>query len=82
MASITFPPAHKAALINKLKTYFDTQLDYDIGQFECEFLLDFMAKEFGVFYYNQGIEDAQTLMLKNVEDLQDALYALGKPLPF
>ena len=40
----------KSIIIEKLKIYFDRELDFDIGQFDAEFLLDFFAKEVGVLY--------------------------------
>ena len=50
MSDITFSNEEKAILVEKLKAYFERELDQDIGQFECQFLLDFISSEIGAFY--------------------------------
>lgn len=80
MASIEFPASQKAMLVQKLKAYFDSELDQDIGQFECEFFLDFISEEIGAFYYNQGLEDGEAIVLSKMDDIRDAFYALEKPV--
>lgn len=43
--------------------------------------LDFFAKEVGVYYYNQGVQDASKLVNEKLEDLQHNLYEIEQPLP-
>lgn len=69
----------KAELVEKLKAYFRDEMDYDIGQFEAEFLLDFFAKDLGSYYYNQGLQDAAALIDNKLEDIQHHLMELEKP---
>lgn len=80
MADITFSDTQKAMLVQKLKNYFDAELDQDLGQFEAEFLLDFISDEIGAFYYNQGLEDGEAVVLGKMEDIRDGFYALEKPV--
>ena len=61
MSEIKFSRTEKEILTQKLKKYFAEELDQDIGQFDCEFLLDFISSEIGAYYYNKGLSDAQAI---------------------
>lgn len=76
MADIKFSTDEKALLVHKLKDYFDKELDQEIGQFDCEFLLDFISKELGAHYYNKGLSDAQTIVSSKLDDITDAFYEM------
>ena len=41
-----------------LQQYCETELDYELGQFEAQFMLDFIADKIAPHFYNQGIRDA------------------------
>ncbi|MEZ5306385.1 MAG: DUF2164 domain-containing protein [Pyrinomonadaceae bacterium] len=69
----------KADIVEKIKDYFSTELDQDIGQFDAEFLLEFFIKEIGPFFYNQGLFDARAAMQKVVDDVDERLLALELP---
>lgn len=77
---IKFNHEDKALLVQKLQRYFTEELDQDLGRFDAEFLLDFIAKEIGVCFYNQGLYDARAMLEKHVEELGEAIYQLEKPL--
>ena len=66
-------------LVQKIKAYFNKELDQDIGQFECEFFIDFISDEIGPFYYNKGLEDAQVIVHSKMDDIADAFYEMEKP---
>jgi uncharacterized protein (DUF2164 family) len=70
----------KARLVAKIKDYFESELDHDIGGFEAEFLIDFLAQEVGPYLYNQGLSDAHTLLNEKVEELGYQIQELEKPL--
>jgi uncharacterized protein (DUF2164 family) len=70
----------KARLVAKIKDYFESELDHDIGGFEAEFLIDFLAQEIGPYFYNQGLSDAYTLLNEKVEELGYQIQELEKPL--
>jgi uncharacterized protein (DUF2164 family) len=72
----------KNIIVEKMKTYFDQELQQDIGQFDAEFLLDFFAKEVGVFFYNKGIEDAKDIIDDQFQSIDMALMDIEEPEPF
>ena len=76
MSKIEFQAQHKEQLIQKLQKYMSQELDVELGQFDADFLLDFISKEMGNFYYNQGLYDAQTVLADRTESLTDAIYQL------
>ena len=76
MPEIKFSTDEKALLIDKLQTYFTKEMDQDLGQFECEFLLDFISKEMGAYYYNKGLSDAQVIVSSKLDDIADAFYEM------
>lgn len=82
METIQFTPQEKDLLVHKLKTYFETELGQEIGQFDAEFLLEFVSKEIGAYYYNRGLKDAQTIFAERVENITDAIYELEVPTEF
>jgi len=82
MHQIEFTEQEKATLVNKLKEYFNNELDQEIGQFDAEFLLEFMSKEIGVYHYNKGLRDAQDVFKSRVDSITDAIYELEVPTEF
>ena len=82
MSNIQFTKDEKELLVQKLKRYFDQELDFSIGQFDAEFLLDFVSKEIGVYHYNKGLQDAQDIFKSRVESITDAIYELEEPTEF
>ena len=52
------------------------ELEIELGQFDADFLLDFISKEMGSLYYNQGLYDAQIVLTDKMESLTDAIYQL------
>lgn len=82
MSDIKFSNEEKEILVQKLKSYFQKELDHEIGQFESEFFLDFISGEIGAFYYNKGLNDAQAIINGKIEDISDALYEIERPTSF
>ncbi|MNU67855.1 hypothetical protein D3C71_572100 [compost metagenome] len=82
MTIVEFSKDEKAILVRKMQTYFADELQQQIGQFDAEFLLDFISSEIGPYYYNRGLYDAQTALNARVEDLQDSIYQLEKRTEF
>ncbi|UXI03313.1 DUF2164 domain-containing protein [Photobacterium sp. TY1-4] len=79
MPSIEFSNQEKAVLVEKLQRYFDNELDQELGQFDAEFLLDFIAKEIGVYFYNRGLYDAQAVLDHKFDELKDAIEQIEQP---
>ncbi|WP_340680312.1 DUF2164 domain-containing protein [Paraglaciecola sp.] len=78
MGDITFSVAQKDALVQKLQAYMSKELDWELGQFDAEFLLDFISKEMGSTYYNQGLYDAQVVLSERLDSIADVILELEK----
>ena len=76
MATITIPKNKRDELINKFQGYFEQELDMELGQFDGEFLLDFIIKHTGPVFYNQGLADAQTIIERKTQDIADEIYEI------
>jgi len=76
MSNIAFPAQQKEQLIQKLQKYMSAELEIELGQFDADFLLDFISKQMGSHYYNQGLYDAQTVLVDRMDSLTDAIYQL------
>lgn len=80
MAIVEFTQEEKDAIVNQIKLYFSEELDQEIGQFQAEFLLDFFAEKIGGTFYNVGLRDARAVLEGKLQDIDDALYEIEKPI--
>lgn len=78
MSQITFTAEQKLQITEKLQRYMEAELDIELGQFDADFLVDFIAKEMGSIFYNQGLYDAQAVLVDKMDGLTDAIYQLEK----
>lgn len=79
MDDITFNRDETEQLVAKIKRYFASELDQDIGGFEAEFLIEFFAKEIGPYFYNRGLGDAHSLFSEKSEELGYLIQEMEKP---
>jgi len=79
MADIEFTKEEKQQLIKKIRDYFETELNQELGQFDAEFLLDFLSKELGPWFYNRGLYDAQAVMQSRIDAVMESIYEIEKP---
>jgi uncharacterized protein (DUF2164 family) len=70
----------KQDMVARVKSYFEREMQSDIGGFEAEFLIDFFAKELGGYFYNQGLQDAQLLLSEKFDEVYYGLQELEQPL--
>lgn len=82
MTAVKFSNDEKAILVDKIKAYFDRELDQEIKQFDAEFLLDFFSEEVGPYFYNRGLYDAQAILEAKVDSISEAFYEIEKPTEF
>jgi len=68
----------KKVMVSKLQDYLQEELEITLGGFDAEFLLDFLGKEMGSFYYNQGLYDAQAAVSQQVDNMTEAIYLLER----
>ena len=80
MSEITFTKHEKEAIVAKLQSYFTKELDAELGQFDAEFLLDFLSSELGAYYYNRGLSDARRVLEERIQTIDDDLYAIEKEI--
>lgn len=78
MSDIKFTSAEKDIMIEKLQSYFDKELEQELGQFDAEFLLDFVSRELGAYYYNRGLHDARAVFEERIQSIDDDIYAIEK----
>ena len=78
MSNVKLSEQNKTELVDKLQAYFEQELEQELGQFDAEFLLDFIAKEFGKIYYNQGLYDAQAILESRIESVVEAISEIEK----
>ncbi|MBN6102349.1 DUF2164 domain-containing protein [Xanthomonas sp. CFBP 8703] len=69
----------KARIAEQLQRYLREELQQQIGSFEAEFLLDFVAERIGAQFYNRGLQDARAQLATQWDVLDDALYQLEQP---
>ena len=82
MSAIEFSKDEKEILAQKIQSYFREELDQEIGQFDALFLLDFVSEEIGSYFYNRGLYDAQAILEKRIEDVNDSILELEKVTDF
>lgn len=69
----------KARIAEQLQRYLREELQQEVGAFEAQFLLDFVAERIGAQFYNRGLQDARALLAAQLDALDDALYQLEQP---
>ena len=82
MKPVEFDNQEKAILVDKVKQYFENELNQDIGQFDAEFLIDFFSVNIGSYYYNRGLSDAQLAIRTKLDDIESEIESLEKPTDF
>ena len=82
MEKIKFSKEETNIIVRRIQDYFDDELEIEIGQMRAEFLLNFFSEEIGAYHYNRGLNDAQALLLKKVDDFTDGIYVLEQRTEF
>ncbi|MGL3605148.1 DUF2164 domain-containing protein [Rhizobium sp. G187] len=63
----------------KIKAHLSDELALDIGRFEAEGLVEAVAALIGPHFYNEGLRDAQALLARQVDEINDALFEMERP---
>ncbi|OJJ11162.1 hypothetical protein BKI51_14915 [Alphaproteobacteria bacterium AO1-B] len=69
----------RACLNQQIRQYLSDELDTDLGNMEADFLIDFLTKSLGASFYNLGLKDAQALIARKMDDINDELYGMEQP---
>ena len=73
---IAFEKAEREAIVGKIQRYFVDELDSEIGGIPAELLLNFFTEAIGPFYYNRGLNDAQAVFARSLDNVNDEIYGL------
>jgi uncharacterized protein (DUF2164 family) len=76
MKPIKFEKEERAAIVSRIQRYFVDELESEIGAIPAELLLNFFTEQIGPFYYNQGLGDAQAVLGRLVDNINDEIYGL------
>ena len=76
MKPIKFEKDERAAIVGRIQRYFVDELDSEIGAIPAELLLAFFTETIGPFYYNQGLSDAQAVLARVADNINDEIYGL------
>ncbi|ASI95058.1 DUF2164 domain-containing protein [Vibrio rotiferianus] len=68
--------AQKEILAVAIQDYMQDELSVEIGQFDSEFLIDFITEKLAPIYYNKGIEDAKAVIERRMLEMNDELYEI------
>lgn len=68
--------AQKETLASAIQDYMQDELSIEIGQFDSEFLIDFITDKLGAVYYNKGVEDAKAVIERRMLEMSDELYGI------
>ncbi|MDQ1153761.1 DUF2164 domain-containing protein [Brevundimonas sp. SORGH_AS_0993] len=78
MKAIRFSREETAAIAARLRPYFRDELEVDLRDLQAEMLVDFLAREIGVFFYNRALYDAQAVLKAKADDLAEAIAGLER----
>ncbi|MEK4511988.1 DUF2164 domain-containing protein [Paenibacillus sp. FSL K6-2524] len=78
--SIKLAKEQKAEIINNIQAYFEEERSESIGELGADQLIDFMIQELGPHIYNKAIEDSRKLITEKMNQIDDELYTLEKPI--
>ena len=76
MKPIKFEKDERTAIVSRIQRYFVDELDSEIGTIPAELLLNSFTEQIGPFYYNQGLGDAQAVLVRMVDNINDEIYGL------
>lgn len=68
--------AQKETLVSAIQDYMQDELSIEIGQFDSEFLINFITDKLGAVYYNKGVEDAKAVIERRMLEMSDELYEI------
>jgi len=76
MSKIEFTSQQKQTMSRELQRYMEDELEVEIGQFDADFLFDFIVSQFGPAFYNKGLADAQSIIERKIIDIADEIYEI------
>lgn len=80
MLRVNIPKEDKNMMIHNVQAYFELERSETIGELAAEQFIDFMMNELGPYMYNQALTDARAMLHEKINQLDDELYILEKPV--
>ncbi|MCG8415859.1 MAG: DUF2164 domain-containing protein [Pseudomonadales bacterium] len=81
MAVVELDKAEKEVAVAKLQAYFRDELQTELGSFDAQFLLDFLAEHVAYQFYNKGLADALKAVSHKMEEVSELIYDLEMAPP-
>ena len=69
----------KDYIIEEIRRFITDELGHEIGTFEAMDVLDFFSEKIGSIYYNRGLHDAQAVLSKRLDSINEAITDIEKP---
>ncbi|MBO8155321.1 MAG: DUF2164 domain-containing protein [Bacillaceae bacterium] len=76
--SFRLPNNHKQDIKEKIIEYFYRERGEEIGDLAAENFFHFLNEDVGVYFYNQGIQDAKSMVEQKMMGLEEDLESLRK----
>jgi len=70
----------KEELIESIKEFFYEERSEEIGNLAAGNFLEFITKEIGPYFYNQGTRDAKHMVEMKMVSLEEDLLSLERPI--
>lgn len=74
------PKEIKDQIKEELKEYVYYERSEEIGDLAAENMLDFILKEIGPYFYNQGVKDAKEMVNQKMVNLEEDMESLERPI--
>ena len=69
----------RARIVRSLQTFFASELDRELSEFQAGLLIDFFIHDLGATVYNQAIQDARGFLQEKLADLEGEFYEPIEP---
>jgi uncharacterized protein (DUF2164 family) len=79
--TIAFDKATREALSRALLRRLKDDFGIDLDPMDGQQLVDTLSETFCAYWYNQGLQDAEEIMRRRVDDLAEAIAGLERPTP-
>ncbi|MBU9722404.1 MULTISPECIES: DUF2164 domain-containing protein [Bacillaceae] len=76
---IRFSKENKAQMMEQVKEYFYNERSEEIGDLAAENFIEYFTKEFGPYYYNEGVKDAKGVCQERMANLEEDILSLERP---
>lgn len=68
----------KESISRELMSHCSSELDWDLGRFESEEIVNLLINKISKVEYNRGLQDALQLFNRKMEDVSGEIYVLEK----